>query len=213
MNCEFVKRHVQDYLEGRLVALDRNAFVRHVDECAACESVVVEYREVFTGLRQMDRMYAPPGLQGVVVSRLKVDGVIYERPVPALVRVVERFMSLPGIARYPLAALIVVGSMYFPLAALLGLASGFAVSFTGFVTNIYTLASSAIGGLAFVERMVDSAGRYAKAITALLRALSSAAAENAWLLGVAAATMLTIILIVSMITRRKRSAQHATYLF
>jgi hypothetical protein len=213
MNCEFVKRYVQDYLEGSLVALDRNAFVRHVDECSACESLVVEYREMFTGLREMDRLDAPPALAGEVVSRLKSEGLIYQRPVPPLVRAVERFMAWPGVARYPLAALVVVAALYFPLAALLGLASGAVTSFTDFVTNVYAFASNAVGGLALAQRVADDAGRYAKAIGALVRALTTAAAENAWLVGVAAATMLTIILIVSMITRRKRSAQHATYLF
>ncbi len=213
MNCNFIKDHVQDYLEGRLVALDRNMFVRHVDECPACESEVVEFREVFSGLREMDRMDAPPGLQGVVISRLKEDGVIYERKVPALIRVLERFMALPGFARYPVAAFVVVASLYFPLAAVLGLARGFAVSFTDFVTKVYMVASTAVSGIAFFERLIDSVGRYARAITALLRALGSAASENTWLVGVVAATMLTIILIVSMVTRRKRSAQHATYLF
>jgi hypothetical protein len=213
MNCEFVKRHMQDYLDGRLVALDRNAFVRHVDECPACEEEVFTYREVFSGLRDMGRMHAPPGLQGVVISKLKTDGVIYKREVPVVIRVLERFFRLPGIARYPLAAVAVVACLYFPLAAILGLARGFTVSFTDFVTNVYSVSANAVGGLAFFERLVESFGRYTKAIGALLRALSSAANENAWLVGVGVATMLTIVLVVSMIKRRKRSSQHATYLY
>ena len=71
------------------------------------------------------------------------------------------------------------------------------------------------GALARVrpDDLLESFGRYAKAIGALFRALSSAASENAWLLGLGAATLLTIILIVSMVTRRKRSTQHATFLY
>lgn len=213
MNCEFVKRHMQDYLDGHLVALDRNAFVRHVDECPACEEEVFAYREMFSGLREMDRLHAPPGLQGVVINQLKADGVIYKREVPVLIRVLERFFALPGAARYPLAAVVVVACLYFPLAALLGLARGFTVSFTEFVTDVYSVTASAVGGIAFFERLVDAFGRYASAIGTLLRALGTAASENAWLLGVGVATMLTIVLVVSMIRRRKRSSQHATYLY
>jgi hypothetical protein len=212
MNCEFVNKHIQDYLEGRLVALDRNEFIRHVDECPSCEEEVVAYREMFSGLRELERFHAPPGLQGVVVSRLKEQGVIYPRRVPVVIKVLERFMAMPGAARYPLAAAVVVACLYFPLAALIGLARGFAVSFTDFVTNLYTVASNAVGGIVLFERVLDSFGRYGKAIGALFRALGTAAGENAWLLGIGAATLLTIILIVSMVTRRKRST-HASYLF
>ena len=213
MNCEFVNKHVQDYLDGRLVALDRNLFIRHVDECRQCEETVVAYREMFAGLRGMERYDAPPGLAGSVVSQLKTDGVIYEQKVPALARAVARLMALPGIARYPVTAALVIACLYFPVAALLSLTGGFAASFAGFVTNLYAVATRAVGGIAFVERLVDSAGSYAGAIGALLRTLGAAAGENTWLLGVGAATLLTIILIVSMVTRRKRNAQHATYLF
>lgn len=213
MNCEFVNKHIQDYLDGRLVALDRNLFIRHVDECPSCEETVVAYREMFAGLRAMERFDAPPGLAGAVVSRLKHDGVIHEPRVPVLVRAIDRLMALPGVARYPLAAALVIAGLYFPVAALLSLTGGLAVSFAGFVENLYALASRAVGGVAFVERIADSLGTYAGAIGALLRTLGSAAGENAWLLGAGAATLLTIILIVSMVTRRKRNAQHATYLF
>jgi hypothetical protein len=168
---------------------------------------------MFAGLRELEHFDAPPGLSGVVVSQLKDTGVIYERPVPLLVRAAQRFFALPGLARYPLAAAIVVACLYFPVAALLGLTRGFAASFTGFVTDLYAVASNAVGGLALMERLVDSFGRYAKAFGALARALNYAAGENAWLVGIVAATLLTIILIVSMVTRRKRSAQHATYLY
>jgi hypothetical protein len=202
---------MQDYLDGRLVALDRNAFIHHVDECQACEAEVVAYREVFAGLREMKRFHAPPGLAGVVVSQLKKDGVIYERKVPFLVRVLEGFLSLPAMARYPAAALVVVCALYFPLAALLGLTRGVAVSFTDFVTRIYDLSSDAVRGLVFFEHLFDATREYAKGIMALTRALATAAAENAWLVGLAAVTILTIVLIASMVSRRKRSAHDATY--
>lgn len=212
MNCRFVRDHIQDYLEGRLVALDRNEFLRHVDECPACEEEVMAYRELFAGLRSIERHHAPPGLQGVVISQLKHDGVVYERKVPLVVRALEGFMGIPALARYPLAAVLVVAFLYFPLAAVLGLTRGFAVSFTDFVTDIYVVASRAVGGIELFERLLDSLGVYAKALASLGRTLGVAAGENAWLIGVAAATMLTIVLIVSMVTRRKRSAHDATYL-
>jgi len=202
---------MQDYLDGRLVALDRNAFIRHVDECQACEAEVVAYREVFAGLREMKRFYAPPGLQGVVVSRLKQEGIIYERKVPVVVRVLERFLSLPAMARYPVAALVVVSALYFPLAALLGLGRGVAVSFTDFMTHAYDLCSEAVRGLVFMEHVFEAAREYAKVFMTLSRALAVAASENAWLVGLGAATILTIVLIASMVTRRKRSAHDATY--
>jgi hypothetical protein len=211
MNCEFVNTHVQDFLDGRLVSLDRNAFIRHVDECQACEAEVVAYREVFAGLREMKRYHAPPGLQGVVVSRLKQEGVIYERKVPVLVRALEGFLSLPAMARYPSAALVVVAALYFPLAALLGLTRGVAVSFTDFVTRVYELSGDAVRGLVFFEHLFDAIREYAKVFMTLSRALATAASENAWLVGVGAATILTIVLIASMVTRRKRSADDATY--
>lgn len=212
MNCRFVRDNIQDYLEGRLVALDRNEFLRHVDECPACEEEVMAYRELFAGLRSIERCDAPPGLQGVVISKLKQDGVVYERKVPVVVRAAEAFMGMPAMARYPLAAVLVVTCLYFPLAALLGLTRGFAVSFTDFVTDVYMVTTRAIGGIEFFERLLDSFATYVKAIGALGRTLGVAAGENAWLVGVAAATMLTIVLIVSMVARRKRSAHDATYL-
>jgi len=213
VNCEFVKKHVQDYLEGRLVALDRNAFIRHVDECPACEEEVFAYREVFSCLREMRRLDPPSSLEGAVVARLKNEGVIYETKVPVVVRLLEGFLGLPALARYPVAAAVVIAALYFPLAALVGLMRGAAVSFTDFVTHAYDISRRAVVSLEFFEHLFDSARDYAKAFAALAKALATAAAENPWLLGAGVATILTIVLIVSVVTRRKRSEQHATYLF
>jgi hypothetical protein len=213
VNCEFVKKHVQDYLEGRLVALDRNAFIRHVDECPACEEEVFAYREVFSCLREMRRLDPPPSLEGAVVARLKNDGVIYETKVPVVVRLLEGFLGMPALARYPIAAAVVIAALYFPLAALVGLMRGAAVSFTDFVTHVYDLSRRAVVSLEFFEHLFESLRDYAKGFAALAKALATAAVENPWLLGASVATILTIVLIVSVVTRRKRSEQHATYLF
>lgn len=216
MNCDFVRTHIQDYLDGRLVALDRNAFVRHVDECPACEAEVMAYREVFSFLRdEMRREPAPPRVRYGVLSRLRAEGRFYEPHVPALLRVLERFLALPAAAKYPLAAVALVASLYFPLAALLGLARGFAISYTDFMTRTYSVVSDAVGGVSLIGRLIDNLTEYARVLKAVVEAFAVTAqsAEGLWLLGALVAGALGIALAVSVVARRKRSAHHVSHIF
>jgi len=214
MNCQTVTNSIQEYLEGRLPRLERNEFVTHVSECASCEAEVLQYREVFGGLREIGRLEAPTRISRAVIAHLKAEGQIYETPVPATVRVFERFLALPGVARYPLAAALVVAILYVPLAALLGLARGSVTSATGMLTGAYATAHDALSGVSMFATLFDALGSYArafKAVHAALVSLTSAAGENFWFLGIGLVLLSTAFLAVMMIARRKRSSRHAIF--
>lgn len=214
MNCQKIKDTVQEYLEGRLPRLERNEFVHHVSECTACEEEVLRYREVFGGLRELGRLEAPTRVSRAVIAHLKAEGRIYEASVPVLTRASRRFLALPGLARYPIAAVLLVAIVYVPLAALLGVARGSVTSVTGALTGAYTTAHAALSGVSFFATFFDALGSYARAFKAVhgaVVALASNAGENFWLLGIGLVIVSTAVLAVTMVARRKRSSHHAIF--
>jgi len=93
VNCEAARGIIQDYLERRLAILDRNEFVRHVNECRACEEELAGYRDVFSYLGGMKPLSPPPGFQNAVISQLKSEGYVHEPKLSAVGR------GLAGIRR------------------------------------------------------------------------------------------------------------------
>jgi hypothetical protein len=214
MNCKTVRRSVQEYLEGRLPRLERNEFVSHVSECNACEEEVLAYREVFGELGAMKREEAPARISLAVMAHLKAEGRIYETPVPAMVRVLERFFALPGIARYPIAAALLIGLLYVPLAALLGLMRGSVTSTTGILTSAYVTATDALGGVSWITTFFDALESYARALKAVhgaLITLASTAGNSFLSVGIGLALLATAVFAATMIARRKRSSHHAIF--
>jgi len=214
MNCQTVRNSVQEYLEGRLPRLERNEFVSHVSECNACEEEVLAYREVFGGLKTMEREEAPTRISLAVMAHLKAEGRIYETPVPVVARVVGRFLALPGIARYPLAAALLIAVLYVPLAALLGLMRGSVTSATSVLTSAYVTATDALSGVSQLATFFDALGSYARALKAVHGAvftLASAAGNNLLAIGIGLALVATAVFAARMIARRKRSSDHAIF--
>ncbi len=211
MKCHTVISSIQEYLEGRLPRLERNEFVHHVSQCTACEEETLAYREVFASLREFSRVEAPARVRLAVLAHLKAEGRIYETPVPALVRVFEWFLALPGVARYPLAATLLIAVVYAPIAAVLGLARGSVTWFTSGLTGAYAAVHTALGGVAVVSTFFDALGSYGRALKAVHGAVVATAGENFWLLGIGLLIVSTAVLAVTMVTRRRRSSHHAIF--
>jgi hypothetical protein len=215
MNCRIAQSIIQDYLERRLVILDRNEFVRHVSECTPCQTELAVYREVFTFLGGIKPAEPPRGFQNAVISQLKAEGLVYRPKVPAVRRWIGAFLDLPGLAKYPLAAGVVVAALYFPLILILRQAEGFAAEATVFLTNVFLFVRDALGDVSFLERAFDALGRYATAGRGLFGAclaLVSSAGENLWVLGIGVVAVLMAILTISHFIK-KRSSHHAPFSF
>jgi hypothetical protein len=207
-----VQQNVQDYLEARLPVLDRNEFVRHVSECAACEATVLGWREVFSGLRRLERVAAPERIGRAVMGHLRAEGLVHEARVPALKRLTARFLALPAVAKYPLAAVLVIATLYVPLAAVLGLAGESYGSYTGALTGAYTAVEGALRGVSFLSRVLDELASDLRAVGAVAQAMVSvlASAGGAWLVGAGVLAALSAGLAAGWITRRKRAARNVT---
>ncbi len=147
---------MQDFLDARLVVLERNEVVRHVDECAECEQELLAMRDVYVGLNDMRNTYQPPrGFSNSIVSQLKADGVIRKPQRSPLAKAADRFLGLPAFARYPLAASLVVAALYLPVTAALGLAPEAMGNFSLIVANaLLSLRDATIGGEAFADLSV-----------------------------------------------------------
>ncbi len=173
MNCETTRTLIQDYLDRRLVQLDRHEFLRHVDECAACERELVSYRDVYTFLGSMEAVEAPRGFQNAIISQLKSEGRIYEKKVSLVRRWVGGFLALPGIAKYPLAATLVIAALYLPLKLILGLAGGATVRATVLMTDALVALRDTIGEATVLTRVWDSVTGYARVLQMILGACMS----------------------------------------
>ena len=84
MNCKIARGLIQDYHEQRLVQLERSEFLRHIDECPACERELIAYRDVFTFVRAMKPLDTPRGFHNAIISQLKSEGLIHEPRVSAV---------------------------------------------------------------------------------------------------------------------------------
>jgi len=210
VNCTTVRGIIQEYLEGRLSQLDRNELVSHVDKCAACEEEVLAYREMFGVLRGLPRHEAPRRVTNAVMAHLAAEGV-FKTPV-ASSSPLERFLSLPAAARYPLAAAIVITALYIPLAAALGMMRGSVTSVTGRIAEAYLAVQGAMGGMAVLATFFETLSTYARAIRTVLQAFGSLVSrgEGTWVVAIAIAIVLSVAL-AFLIGRRRKSVHHATY--
>lgn len=211
MNCETTRSIIQDYLDRRLVQLDRSEFLRHIDECAACERELVASRDVFTYLNKMDPFEVPRGFQSNIISQLKSEGHVHEPKIAPVRRWVAGFLALPGVAKYPLAAVAVIAALYLPLKLVLALAGGAAGKATMLATDAMVSARDALAGASFLTGIWDVLSSYGRALQTLFNAfltVLNAAGGSLWFVGVGA---LVALLAVVLVTRfvKKRSSHNA----
>lgn len=207
MNCQVAKNLIQPYLEGRLVGLERNEFVHHVTECGACETDVIAYREVFRALRHMPRASAPARLSVAVMAQLHAEGLVHEPRFPAARRVSDWFLGLPARARYPLAALLVIGVLYVPIGVLLALTRA----------SVAGTAELFARGVVWAERLnaalssLDDVEPYTRAARVVWRAGGSLVSPGTLLLVTAVAV--GVVLSMSRFMKRRKPSGHALFSF
>ena len=207
MNCQTVKKLNQDYLERRLAQLDRNEFLRHINECASCERELVNYRDVFTFLGAMTPVEPPRGFQNAVISQLKSEGVVHQPKIAPLRRWARGFLGLPGVAKYPLAAAVVVAALYLPLRLAFSLAGGAAGKATVLATNWLVSLGNALGEVSFLTGLWDVLNGYGRALSTVLGAVSTLLSSSGglWIAGVGAVVALSAILLITRVVRRRSS--------
>lgn len=213
MNCQTVQNLIEDYLDRRLVVLDRHEFVRHVTDCPACEAELAAYRDVYEFLGDAEAEVVPRGLQNKVISQLKAEKLIYQPKVPALRRCVNAFLDLPGLAKYPLAAGAVIAAVYFPLLLMLGRAEGLAAKATVFVTERFLSLQDLLGGVSVLANIYHALERYTKlgkTVVGACVALVSSTGDNLWVLSIGIFAALFAILGVSLL-KKKRSSHDAPF--
>ena len=212
MRCQTATSIMQDYVEARLVQLDRSEFERHVGQCSSCADELEVYWQVFGYLDDMKPVRVPVGFQSAVAAQLRDQGLIHEPHVSVFKRWYERFNALPGPVRYPAAVGIAVTMLYFPLLAVLGLVRGFAGKTTVFLTDAFVFVQQALAEVSAVSRLFEVVGQDVQAVKTVVGALlslTSAAGENFWLLSIGMVALLATVLIVSVVKLRKRSSHHA----
>lgn len=207
MNCETAKNLVQSYLEGRLATLERNEFVHHVTECGACEREVIAYRELFHTLRELPRVEAPSRLAVGVLATLRAEGLVHEPGFSGLRRFADRFLSLPGQIRYPLAALFVIAFLYVPVALVLGNAG----------SSIAGAAESLARGVVWARGVaadfqgVAGFDTYLRAARTIVHAAGVVVSPVTWL--VIIVVVVAALYSMTRILRRKRQSDHAVLSF
>lgn len=205
MDCQTAQNLMQTYLEGRLASLERNEFVYHVTECAACESEVIEYRDLFRCLKEMPRLDAPPRIGVAVMAHLRAEGVIHEPRFPWAHRALDQYFAVPARVRYPLTAALLIAVLYAPVALILsgtrGSLAGAAEGFARAVLWIQgTLAS--LGTVAAFEP-------YVRAVRTVFGAVSAVVSPG--MLIAAALVAAVIVLSAARHGRRKRPSGHAMF--
>jgi hypothetical protein len=205
MNCQTAQSLMQSFLEGRLATLERNEFVYHVTECAACESEVIEYRDVFRCLREMPRFDAPTRLGVAVMAHLHAEGLIHEPRFPWARRVVDQYFAIPARARYPLTAALLIAVLYVPVAVILsGTRGSLAGAAEGFARAILWIQ----GTVASLEA-VAALEPYVRAVRTVCNAV--AAYVSPGMLVAAALIAAVIVLTATRHGRRKRPSGHAMF--
>ena len=200
MNCETAKNLIQPYLEGRLPTLERNEFVYHVTECGACETEVLKYRQLFRGLRSLERFEAPSRIQAGVLAHLQAEGMIHEPRFPVIKRGLDRFLDLPAKVRYPAAALAAVAVMYLPVGFILTGTSGSLARATESVARAVLWLQSTAGDV--------SARTNVEPYTRAARTVSHAAAEAFSPLAafvIVVALIAVVAFMAALIVRRKKT--------
>jgi len=208
MNCQTAKNLIQPYLEGRLPTLERNEFVYHVTECGACETEVLEYRQLFRSLRKLERFEAPSRIQAGVLAHLQAEGLIHEPRFPVIKRSFDRFLDLPAKVRYPAAALAAVAVMYLPVGFILAGTRG----------SIAGAAESVARGVLWLQSTAGdvSARTNVEPYTRAARTVSHAAAETFLPLAgfmIAVAIIAVVAFMAARIVRRKKPSGNALFNF
>ena len=215
MNCQTAQNLIEDYLDRRLVVLDRNEFVRHVSDCPSCEAELAAYRDVYEFLGDMEPEEVPRGFQNKVVSQLKAERLIYQPKVPALRRCVNAFLDLPGLAKYPLAAGAVIAALYFPLLLTLGRAEGFVARATVYLTEKFLSLQDLLGGVSFLANSYHAFERYAKLGKTVLATCFSAvfsAGDDVWIVSIGIFVAVLAVLGITLL-KKKRSSHNAPFSF
>jgi hypothetical protein len=208
MNCETAKILIQPYLEGRLPTLERNEFVYHVTECGACETEVLEYRQVFRALRTLERFEAPSRVAVGVLAHLHAEGLIHEPRFPRFQRILDAFLDLPAKVRYPVAALAAVTVMYLPVGFVLAGTRGSIAGAAETIARAVLWIQATLGGV--------SAKADVEPYTRAARTVTHAAAEIAApvVVSLIVAALVTVAAFTAArIVRRKKPSGHALFSF
>jgi anti-sigma factor RsiW len=203
MNCDTARTLMQSYLEGRLATLERNEFVYHVTECAACESEVIQYRDVFRCLRELPRFEAPARVSVGVLAHLRAEGMIHEPAFPWARRALDRYFAAPARVRYPLTFLTLIAVLYLPVALILsGTRGSIAGAAEGFARTILWIqgALASLASVAAFEPYIRITRTVFSAVTAYV---------SPGMLIAAAIVAAVIVLYTTRLGRRKRPSGHA----
>ena len=208
MNCETAKNLIQPYLEGRLPTLERNEFVYHVTECGACETEVLKYRQLFRGLRSLERFDAPSRIQAGVLAHLQAEGLIHEPRFPVIKRALDRFLDLPAKVRYPAAAMAAVALMYLPVGFILAGTRGSIAGATESVARGVLWLQSTAGDMS-ARTNVEPYSRAARTVShAAVEAFSPLAGFM-----VVVAVVAVVAFMAARIVRRKKPSGNALFNF
>jgi hypothetical protein len=197
---------MQPYLEGRLPTLERNEFVYHVTECAACEREVIAYRDVFRGLREMGRFDAPDRVGISVMAHLRAEGLIHEPRFPVAHRALDAFLAVPASLRYPVSALVVIVLLYAPVALILSGGRDWIAGVTeGFARGVLwvqqaTASMVTVGAVELYVRIVRTVVHAAAAVVSPAMLLAAAIVAG------------MIIYLTTRVGRRKRPSGHAMFI-
>ena len=73
MNCAEFEILLADYMDGTLPASDRDAFVRHLDSCAACAALAEDARAAVAFIGRASEVEPPPGIETARPRRQRLD--------------------------------------------------------------------------------------------------------------------------------------------
>jgi len=213
VNCEAARGIIQDYLERRLAILDRNEFVRHVNECRACEEELAGYRDVFSYLGGMKPLSPPPGFQNAVISQLKSEGYVHEPKLSAVGRGLAGIRRLPRRVKYPLAAAAAVAALYVPLTLIVGRAAGAVARATVAVADLFVFVRNGLVGTPVIKRLGDAVSAYIEALKTVggaVHTVMSSASGTVWIIAAAGVLAVSAVLLISFVLR-KRGSENAPF--
>ena len=68
MNCAFCEERISDYLENALTVQERSALDQHFQECASCNSLLMDVRALLEATHALPSTPAPPWLAVRIVA-------------------------------------------------------------------------------------------------------------------------------------------------
>lgn len=84
VNCTFTRERLSDYLERALAPPEREAVVRHLSACAACDRALGELRDLVGALHGLDRVALPEGFAERFARRLAEEARLRPAGRPAV---------------------------------------------------------------------------------------------------------------------------------